>query len=99
MLDSQRIEHERLIYGIFDLLGDLGGILEVLTVTITFFLSPFTEHGFFMKAMERLYVAKSRINLFRENKTKEKLEHHFRINFHFYTKLKLFFVNYGNFNI
>jgi hypothetical protein len=38
--DNEQIVHERKIYGFLDLLGDLGGVKEVVLTVFAFFLSP-----------------------------------------------------------
>lgn len=43
-----------------DLVGDLGGVLEVLVGVFSVFVLPFSEHNFKLKILERLYLLKSR---------------------------------------
>ena len=57
--DSQKIIHERYIYSILDCLGDIGGVLEVLFVTIGLLIYPISEHKFLLNAIKKLYLASS----------------------------------------
>ena len=40
------IEHERTVYGVLDLFGDVGGILEAVTIFLGVFLYPLSEFAF-----------------------------------------------------
>ena len=58
-----------------DLIGDLGGVMEILTVLCGFFIFPISEHSFILKALESLYLGRTkdkrlfkRSNLKRKNK-------------------------------
>jgi len=42
-----------------DLLGDLGGVTEVVMICFGFFLFPIAEHSFTMKAIKNLYLART----------------------------------------
>lgn len=46
-------------YGFLDLLGDLGGVTEVLMLVFGFFLFPISEHSFYVHAASLLYFAKT----------------------------------------
>ena len=59
ILDQTGIAHGRKKYGLLDLLGDLGGILEVVMLATGFMLFPISEHSFVMKASHRLFYARS----------------------------------------
>jgi len=43
-----------------DLLGDLGGVTEVFMIFFSFLLMPISDHSFTMKAMKKLYIARTR---------------------------------------
>ena len=50
-----------------DLLGDIGGVLEVFTMFFGFFVFPLAEHKFIKKAIKKLYFAKTENkNLFKK---------------------------------
>jgi len=56
--------HNRKIYGVIDLLGDLGGVTEVIMIVFGVFLFPVSEFSFVMKAAKRLFLARTRENEF-----------------------------------
>ena len=71
--DPISIEHSRAIYSFLDLLGDLGGVTEVMMIVFSFFLYPISEHSFVVKAMKKLFIARTRENgIFMEPKAKVK---------------------------
>ena len=58
-LDQQKYVHTRQIYSILDLLGDLGGVLEVLLFVAGLFILPLSEFSFNLKALSLLYMGKT----------------------------------------
>ena len=52
-LDSNIIYHSRLVYGILDLFGDVGGLLGILTTFIGYFVAPYNETSFLFKVAKR----------------------------------------------
>ena len=65
------IEHSREVYNILDLIGDLGGVLEVFSLIFGLFVAPIAEHSFTMRAMRKLFLAKTKDRgLFRPMKKK-----------------------------
>lgn len=56
-LSPDIIHNEREIYSLFDLLGDLGGVTEVIMIVFGFFLNPISEHKFNLIAAKRLFLA------------------------------------------
>ena len=64
------IMHERKGYGLLDITGDLGGVMEVFVWSIGILISPFSVFSFNMKAINKLFMAKTvDKNLFKnENK-------------------------------
>jgi len=46
-----KLSHSRKAYGLLDLMGDMGGIIEVLTFGCSFFINPISEHSFILKAL------------------------------------------------
>ena len=68
MLESESIRHIRYIYSLLDILGDLGGVTEVIMLLFGFFLYPIAEHSFGLQALRRLYKARTKDNdLFRKD--------------------------------
>jgi hypothetical protein len=59
-LHSSKLEHDRKVYGILDALGDYGGLEGVILVTAAYLLSPISSHSFFTKAIEKLFIAKTK---------------------------------------
>ena len=56
------MKFSRQVYNIFDLLGDLGGVTEVIMLTFGFFLFSVSEHSFHMTAIKKLFYARTRDN-------------------------------------
>ena len=64
--DNVEISHERVIYSFLDLLGDLGGVTEIIMVVFGIFLFPISEHSFHTSALKRMFMAKTKDdNLFK----------------------------------
>ena len=59
-LDMQSINHNRSIYNLLDLLGDLGGVTEVIMAVLGIFLFPISEHSFIIKAAKIVFLAKTK---------------------------------------
>jgi len=59
MLEDESIRHIRYIYNVLDVLGDLGGVTEVIMLLFGFFLFPISEHSFILQALRRLYKART----------------------------------------
>ena len=45
-IDETVIYHSRSIYGLLDLFGDIGGVLQVLQIFLAFFIVPYNESAF-----------------------------------------------------
>ena len=60
MLQAESIRHIRYIYSLLDILGDLGGVTEVIMLLFGFFLYPIAEHSFILQALRRLYKARTK---------------------------------------
>ena len=59
LLDQTGVAHTRVRYGLFDLLGDLGGVTEVIMLLFGYFLYPISEHSFIIKAANKLFFART----------------------------------------
>jgi hypothetical protein len=59
LLGQTGVGHSRRKYGLFDLLGDLGGVLEVIMIVFGIFLFPISEHSFMLKAANKLFFART----------------------------------------
>ena len=53
------MSHEKSIYSIIHLIGDLGGTLGIFTSLFAFLITPISSLAFYLKAFERLYLAKT----------------------------------------
>ena len=51
MLSDISVSHSRQVYGILDLLGDLGGVLEVILLITGMVFYSISEHNFVLKAI------------------------------------------------
>ena len=49
-----------MIYNYFDLLGDLGGVTEIILLVFGFFLLPISKHSFILKATKKLFLARTK---------------------------------------
>ena len=59
LLDNTKTLHSRKIYNYINLIGDLGGVFELIKAALSFFILPFATHNFILKAIEVLYLSKS----------------------------------------
>ena len=50
MLQSQGLRHERTVYGFLAMIGDLGGVTEVIMIAFGFVLYSISEHSFYVTA-------------------------------------------------
>ena len=72
-LKDETLNHSRQVYGILDLFGDLGGVVEVILTLGALSLSSFTEHSFVIKALQKFYLAGTRNeNLFLDTQSKKR---------------------------
>ena len=58
-LSSNNIKYDRKTYDFLDLLGDIGGVTEIVTLFFGFFMLPITEHSFTLLAAKRLFLART----------------------------------------
>jgi hypothetical protein len=47
------------VYNFIDLLGDLGGLTEIVLLTFGFIFFPISEYSFYLKAIRHLFLAKT----------------------------------------
>ena len=68
--------YNRQIYGWFDLLGDMGGVTDAMVLLFSFIFCPISHHLFVIKAIQKLFYAKTKDNdLFRDDKKHEHEPH------------------------
>ena len=53
------IEHKRSIYSFFDLLGDLGGVMDIFFAVFGTILAPIAYQSFILKGLQNLFLAKT----------------------------------------
>lgn len=58
-LHNEQYKLTREIYNAFDLLGDLGGVTEVIMIFFGFILYSFSEHSFYLTASQKLFFART----------------------------------------
>ena len=58
-IGEQVIDHERSIYTFLDLIGDLGGVQDIIVFFFAFFVSPISEHFFNMKFLRKMYLVRT----------------------------------------
>ena len=58
-LSSTNKIYNRKIYDILDLIGDIGGVTEVVMMVFGVFMYPITEHSFTLLAAKRLFLART----------------------------------------
>ena len=59
IFSPEALKHERRAYAFFDLLGDLGGILEVSTIVFGLILIPIAEHVFIKAVAKTFFMART----------------------------------------
>ena len=64
MLDNTKVGHFREVYTFYDLMGDLGGIQGLIVSFWGFFLFAWSEFSFNIKALQSLYLVKSKDHTF-----------------------------------
>ena len=51
--------HERKVYSFLELIGDLGGVLEILLLIFGIFINPISEFSFYMKAIKKMFLIRT----------------------------------------
>ena len=74
MLMPESVHHSRVVYNFLDLVGDLGGVLEVILVVFGFFFNRVSEHSYVLTALNKLFLVRtSEPTLFNKLEKKKKL--------------------------
>ena len=55
-------KYERSVYNLTDLIGDIGGVLELLVMFFGVFFSTISYHSFNLSAIKKLFIVKSHEN-------------------------------------
>ena len=69
-LQPESIYHKREIFNALDLVGELGGVIEVFVITFSVFLGPVSYFSFILKATKILFLARTEDGLLFEDKDK-----------------------------
>lgn len=59
-LSQNGMHHKRRVYNIIDLMGDIGGLLEISMILFGIFLYPISEHSFVIKVAKRMFFARTK---------------------------------------
>ena len=59
-LMNHQVDHVRSAYDIVTLLGDIGGVIEIVMVVSALILSPYSEFIYLTKALKKLYLARTK---------------------------------------
>jgi hypothetical protein len=57
-MSKTELTHKREVYTFMNLIGDLGGVLELILGIMGLFLVPYNEHNFTLEAIEKYYTLK-----------------------------------------
>lgn len=71
-LSNEHQFSKRVVYSYWYLFGDFGGFKEGFLIIFTFLIAPISEHSFLMKAISKLYLAKTDDRDLFESKKPEK---------------------------
>ena len=59
-LSHKEVHFQRYVLTIMGVLGNVGGILQVMTILICYFVDPISEHTYNLKAISSFYLIKSK---------------------------------------
>ena len=77
MLTSSVFTHKRKIYDIVALLGDLGGVTEVIMLVMGLILFPINESSYNMMSTKRMFLARTADDELFDKPKEEKLKKKF----------------------
>jgi hypothetical protein len=60
MLTEEKVTHIRECFNIPDMIGNLGGVIEVFVIIFGIIIFPLSEHKFTLKAVQLLFFARTR---------------------------------------
>lgn len=49
-LSERGVRNKRIVYNFLDVIGDMGGVLEIIMIVFGFVFYPIAEHSFIMSA-------------------------------------------------
>ncbi len=53
-------KHTRDVFDFLDLLGDLGGVMEIIVIAFGYIMSSMSEFSFNLKAIEKLFLVRTK---------------------------------------
>ena len=59
-LNNQEVYHERQVFTVTDLLGNIGGILDILLLIAKLLISPYASLSFMNTFISKLYTIKTK---------------------------------------
>jgi hypothetical protein len=68
----EEVIHERTVYNFLDLLGDMGGLVDLMISFFGLALFPISKFSFILKAMEKLYLVSLKDNSILQKKSLKK---------------------------
>lgn len=66
--------HTRSVYGLFDILGELGGIQLILQSAAMIFICPLSEFTFIIKAISKLFMVRTKTIVFKDKNSKKSIK-------------------------
>jgi hypothetical protein len=75
-LDPTIVQHDRTVYNLFDVLGDVGGVMQILQIVFAFLLSTYSERAFTFDLLEEItnYKPTFKEKLCKSKKLKQQIE-------------------------
>ena len=58
-LQKESIIHKREIFNLFDFMGDIGGVIEIMIIIFGFVLFPISQQSFILKFTKSLFKART----------------------------------------
>lgn len=58
-LHNEQFKQNRKIYNVFDLLGNLGGVTQVIMIVFGAIFFSVSEHSFYLTASQKLFLART----------------------------------------
>ena len=68
MLSADQSMHFRKVDDFIQMLGDIGGLYGLVISILQTIMAPLIEHAFNIKAIQKLYMAKSSKSIFKKSK-------------------------------
>ena len=76
VLDQNGKQHNRQVYNIMDLLGDIAGIYELITLSIAILINKIAKESFVIVALKKFFFVKSKYRQIFDVKAKNEGQTH-----------------------